>query len=210
MGRYEYKYQIDRETYLRIRPMLATIMERDPFSNQAGRYLVDSIYFDTPDLEFLRQKIEGDYQHIKIRLRSYGDRHSGGPCFWEAKLKWNHWQKKFRSPAASADLSQASIKDCPLLPELTTKLSLEPQCSVTYWREAYVAPGLRLNFDYDLTVARERQDRPVPIISSEQLIFELKANDNELPEWLQNVIAKEGLVQTSFSKYVYGLSRLGF
>lgn len=70
-NRYEIKYLLDEFRVPDLRAALAARMGSDPFSPQGG-YPVTSLYYDTEDLRFYWEKIEGLRFRRKLRMRLYG------------------------------------------------------------------------------------------------------------------------------------------
>ncbi|MEU3120556.1 VTC domain-containing protein, partial [Streptomyces albidoflavus] len=71
-NRFELKYLVPVEQAAQIRDELAERMERDAHS-PVGGYGVWSLYYDTPQLRFYWEKIEGLKFRRKLRIRHYGD-----------------------------------------------------------------------------------------------------------------------------------------
>ncbi len=72
-NRYEIKYFVDEmKVPPELRAELAARMETDPFSPHGG-YPVTSLYYDTADLRFYWEKIEGLKFRRKLRMRLYGN-----------------------------------------------------------------------------------------------------------------------------------------
>ena len=65
---FELKFTIDGRNVTAVRRWLSSICRPDPLF---PRGVVNSIYFDTPELHHLREKINSDYLKTKVRLRWY-------------------------------------------------------------------------------------------------------------------------------------------
>lgn len=65
---YELKFAIDDRQATTVRGWLRSICPQDP---AFPRGIVNSIYYDTPALQHLHEKINSDYFKTKIRLRWY-------------------------------------------------------------------------------------------------------------------------------------------
>lgn len=70
-NRYELKYLLDWPTYFRIKRELQVLFKKDPAAGKQGKYDVISLYYDTPSLAFFWDKIEGEEERVKVRLRTY-------------------------------------------------------------------------------------------------------------------------------------------
>lgn len=74
-SRFELKYRIHYQDYLKIRNALQIYMNRDKYTRAArGRgYLLRSLYYDTDDYASYHEKMDGNNQRIKLRIRSYSE-----------------------------------------------------------------------------------------------------------------------------------------
>ena len=144
--RHEWKHPISPGDLLVLRRRLRLMARPDGHGSQ-GRYLVRSLYFDTPSDRALREKLDGVNRREKFRIRTYNGDSSlihlekksklGGLCAKESAaltaeevrlLIGGHWDW----------MPQDSR---PLLQELYTKMRtqrLRPKTIVDYTREAYV------------------------------------------------------------------------
>ena len=68
--RHEWKHEISLGDRLAIRQRLSAIARPDSHA-QNGRYLIRSLYFDTPGDKALREKVDGVSRREKFRLRYY-------------------------------------------------------------------------------------------------------------------------------------------
>ena len=71
-NRFELKYLVPRSQLEAIREELTGRMEPDPHAGPSG-YGVWSVYYDTAQLRFYREKIEGLKFRRKLRIRRYGE-----------------------------------------------------------------------------------------------------------------------------------------
>lgn len=73
--RFEYKYRLPVDQYLRVRNCIAPYMEIDDYTARAPemKYLVRSVYYDSIFLNAFNEKVDGDSDRIKFRIRSYAD-----------------------------------------------------------------------------------------------------------------------------------------
>ena len=68
--RHEWKHAITYQDLLILRQRLGVIAQPDPHA-QGGRYLVRSLYFDTPEDRALLEKLNGVSRREKFRIRLY-------------------------------------------------------------------------------------------------------------------------------------------
>jgi hypothetical protein len=178
---------------------------------------VSSIYFDTYDWRFLREKIDSDYHKTKVRVRWYSDIENlnCAPCsFVEAKFRTGACREKTRiqTNAAGAWLSQVDLND-PALSRLPERLrALNPSLPfplravlvVAYRRLRFVEPtsGLRISVDFDIAAPRVncQAARRSGTFRLRQAVLEVKGEAGELPDALKP-ITEMGLRRGSFSKY---------
>ena len=72
-SRYEYKFKIPLDLIDDVRKFILPYTKFDPYLEKHGnqRYTVRSIYFDTPELDFYYEKIDGVKIRKKLRVRTY-------------------------------------------------------------------------------------------------------------------------------------------
>lgn len=70
--RHELKYEISPHDAFVLSQRLGMLFPRDGHAGPDGRYVVRSLYFDTPFDDALREKSEGFTARAKWRLRTYG------------------------------------------------------------------------------------------------------------------------------------------
>ncbi len=227
MARNEYKFilNIAQYEYLRARfNMLFT-----PDSHDRGQfrgYPIMSAYYDTSDLKFFYQKINGEFYHTKIRLRIYGPSLlEPGKGFIEAKLKSNDLQNKIRIaiPYRRKLLDPKSwyyIEDKQMDELLSYCQDLYHVCNVYYERLAYEwkSPSnvrVRLNFDSNILALPKNQLCVVNdslshqrVIAEDQVILEVKVDGVELPDLIKRELKAADVSLERFSKYAESLIRI--
>ena len=77
MNRFEVKYLVATKQVADLVDEMAGYLTPDPHSDPAQGYRVFSIYWDTPDLGFFWEKIEGVKYRRKLRFRRYDDSGDG-------------------------------------------------------------------------------------------------------------------------------------
>jgi len=198
-----------------VRGWLASRCEPDPEYPAAQ---VSSIYFDTPDWRFLRDKDDSDFLKSKVRLRWYGDaagrRTTGGP-FLEVKRKIGSRRDKRRAGIAlDADWLAHSRLDDPVYLGVSDWLSemgepaprpLRPALEIRYRRTRYLhrPSGARLCVDSEIEVPRVNPRalaQPARARACATAVLELKSGDTNLPAGLRPAL-DFGCRKASFSKY---------
>ena len=230
-NRYEIKYLLDEFKVPALREELTRHMGSDPYSPHGG-YPVTSLYYDTADLRFYWEKIEGLRFRRKLRMRLYGAPSActdDTPVQIEIKQRVNRVTQKRRTelPYATAVqwLDHRKEIDCdasqkPFVNEVTTlveNLDLRPIVTTGYLREAFVGRdadlGLRVTIDHkvhgrdrDFHFASGAQNRF--IIPPKLAIVEVKANER-VPYWITDLLARVDMSVIRVSKYCQSVQAFG-
>ncbi|HUG06716.1 MAG TPA: polyphosphate polymerase domain-containing protein [Candidatus Limnocylindria bacterium] len=222
-NRYEFKYLADQRTVAAFRAGLGSRVDRDRHGAR-GFYQVWSRYYDTADLSFYWQKIDGIRFRRKLRVRHYGepDLITGETPVWvEIKQRLNRVTQKRRVllPYAEAlrlcagqdpgTLIGHDVRVAEEIVGFVSTLALRPITVVGYVREALLGRdedgGLRITIDsrlrgrdrdLDLHAAAENR----LLVNPEVSVIELKVNER-VPYWLTEHIALHGLRLVRLSKY---------
>ena len=232
--RYEYKYFVPGDQLPKLREMIRPFCDLDSHARglPLNRYQVRSIYFDTPELDYYIEKVEGLKHRKKLRLRGYND---GGPestVFLEIKRKYEEPIRKYRTPLTFSTaktllceggeidkLVQNSVNH-PLAQENARRFffhlhqaHLQPVVLVVYDREAWLGkwdPSIRITFDQNLrslafpAIGGLFSDQHLRPAFRDVFILEVKFN-RYLPAWIKPIIGILGLKRESASKYVISM-----
>ena len=228
-NRYEIKYLLDAGRLADVQAALKDYLHLDANGSHDGGYYVHSIYFDSPDMRFLREKFEGDLTRVKPRIRTYRSSLDGPPAgiFLELKGRYNRIVEKRRCPI-DRSLAKLLLTETPVHPNgwsakhavlgeflyMSHRFQLAPAVSVLYHRTAFFGaywPNLRITFDRlvlcsPATGLEAPSEDFVQTIPCSQTVMELKYND-KLPLTLLRRINSLGLQQRSFSKYAVSVQR---
>ncbi|KAB8194622.1 VTC domain-containing protein [Nonomuraea phyllanthi] len=230
-NRYEIKYLVDTAEAAELREEIGQRLDPDRHSGDRG-YGIWSVYYDTRQLRFYWEKIEGLKFRRKLRVRHYGDRFAvedGTPVFVEIKQRVNRVTQKRRvrlpyrdalrlcdgrrmvehEPAQRAFLEEVL--------DLVLRLDLRAVAMTGYIRHAYVGRdadvGLRVTFDHrvrgrdrDLHLGADAQNRL--IVPARKTIVEVKANER-VPYWLTDLTARRNLQVVRVSKYCQSVEAHG-
>lgn len=221
--RHEWKHELSLSDRIAIRQRLRAIARLDEYA-EGGRYMVRSLYFDTPADKALREKIDGVNRREKFRIRYY-DR-DAALIHLEKKSKLNGLGTKAVAELSAVeaqaivdgDLSWMRSSGEELVRELYHKMraqGLRPRTIVDYTREPFVyAPGnVRVTLDYDIRTGLRCTDflnpNCVTIPAGEPVtILEVKW-DAFLPGIIRDAVQLEGRRTAAFSKYaqcrIYGV-----
>jgi SPX domain protein involved in polyphosphate accumulation len=193
-----------------------------------NKYTVRSIYFDTPELDFYYEKMDGIKIRKKLRVRTYNEMNDF--AFLEIKRKFVNSVAKERSKLPfmvierlinTPDESVIEYPENDHNSRLVSgkfvynllKKGLLPVVLVVYEREAYI--GLkddreRMTIDTDVRAIAEpdlgdilNSKNFIPTIKDKG-ILELKFDDM-MPQWMKNLVTEFDLKKQSISKYCLGI-----
>ena len=220
--RHETKVAINAADSMAIRQRLRAIASPDPHA-QDGRYLIRSLYFDTPSDRALREKLDSVNKREKFRIRMYDN----DPSFiqLEKKSKLNGLGTKHKANLSAEEVRRIIEGDVgwmlesgrPLVQELYSKMlsqGLRPKTIVQYVREPFVyAPGnVRVTLDSDLRTgiySTDFLDPDCPLIPAGDAptLMEVKWDDF-LPGIIKDAVQLGARRGAAFSKYaacrIYG------
>ncbi|QHC19901.1 VTC domain-containing protein [Streptomyces sp. GF20] len=231
-NRFELKYLVPVEQAAQIRDELAERMERDAHS-PVGGYGVWSLYYDTPQLRFYWEKIEGLKFRRKLRIRHYGDLDGvtdASPVCVEIKQRVNRVTQKrritlpygvARQLCDGRELVPHSVRERAFVEEvleLIVRLNLRPAAITGYQREALVGrdadTGLRVTLDRRVR-GRDRDfhfGTRTPenrfTIPPHLAVMEIKVNERT-PYWITDLAARRNLNLVRVSKYVQSIEAFG-
>ncbi len=233
--RHELKFPLPVALVDEIRSRVESHVEPDPNAAGDGRavYTVRSIYFDTEDLRFYFEKIDGRRTRRKLRIRTYGSKASATNAFLEIKRKLDRTSFKERArvpvaavsailssrwpdPPDAAALDRVGERERRVIEKFRYNMDvceLRPSVLVTYDREPYVATRgdmARVTFDMNLrSLIRPGPDdlfseRPLREFHSGGFVLELKF-DEFMPRWMADLMSAFNLRSRAFSKYCHGI-----
>lgn len=221
--RFEYKYRLTYQQYYRIRNAIVLYMKKDRYTIAAssGRYLVRSLYFDSYNLKNYEEKVNGDRDRVKLRIRTYSakpDKNINLRTELKARKgmiveKYNSWvslpdYQAFMSSWHWSDQSDAVLAEFERYILLKNQ---QPKIIVEYDREGYAArrgEEVRVTFDHKVRSANAKTLFPeMPFFRKHYpgyIVFEVKCIKVQ-PPWLRELVMQHGLRITTNSKYVQGL-----
>jgi hypothetical protein len=214
----ELKFAVPIERADHVRHWLESLCRPDAQHPDAD---VWTIYYDTPALASLDEKLNSDYLKMKVRVRWYSPPGgvARGPAFIEIKRRVGNRREKTRLvlPMSAAELAGRALDDkvFAALPRLLAPTgtvldaSWQPMLALRYRRRRYVEvmSGARISFDTDIRATAlnhrylvARAEGPLRIA-----VVEVKGLSDVLPARLRPLIAL-GIRKQSLSKYaVLGL-----
>ncbi|MBE5878263.1 MAG: polyphosphate polymerase domain-containing protein [Lachnospiraceae bacterium] len=212
--RYELKYMLTLEQKQRIVEVMNNYMALDKY----GRTTIRNIYFDTDNFRLIRRSIEKPAYKEKLRIRSYTKTDADSPVFVELKKKYKSVVYKRRlsmeqDKAFSWVAGDKSIEDKSQISQeidyfLTYYKDLKPKVFLSYEREAYYAldgGDFRVTFDDNILcrqddLSLEAEIGGTPILEDDKVLMEIKCSGG-IPLWMTEVLSREQIYKTSFSKY---------
>ncbi|MDE6762333.1 MAG: polyphosphate polymerase domain-containing protein [Oscillospiraceae bacterium] len=218
--RHEYKHYISIPDFITLSGKISFVVSPDGHMKN-GSYFVRSLYFDDPQDKALREKLDGNCDREKFRIRFYDM--NDGFIRLEKKSKRSGLCMKRSAPLTRKMVDRLLVGDYaflaeendPLLTELYAKMSgglLRPKLTVDYERKAYVFPAgnVRVTFDYNIrsdeNIAALFDPAPaafnVPSACS-AVIMEIKY-DEFLPQFIADILQLDGRQTGAFSKYAAG------
>lgn len=214
LSRFEYKFVLNLADYHRMKRQIQLLAKPDAHARLGGRYPVFTRYFDSPRYDYYFQKIDGEFHHIKVRLRSYDTKLNFPRSHLEAKIKYRDEQIKVKVP-----YGQDGTPEMKFIDQITADLDLSASCHIYYEREAYQFTHqgrlLRLNFDHLISALWPHEfQMSSDLLNSRtfsdggSVLMEVKLPTPEWPELLRKMLSELSVKKLSFSKYAWGIGFL--
>ncbi len=220
--RLEIKYLVSTTQRSKLYALWSKHLIKAEHTDSYGCYPVLSQYFDSPLLQFYKDKYDGSPKRRKVRLRAYDSTFGAGPVFIEIKHRYG--EKVWKTRKALGEEKH----ECLISPRvaggifatLADRYQLRPSARVYYTRQAFnaidtVLGNVRVTFDTSV-IGLFPEDRICEdilydchryLIPEHTAILEVKA-DACLPAWFHEGIRKVGLSAKSISKYVLAVDKL--
>lgn len=219
--RHELKFFINEMQYRVLSRQLDQVLQRDPNGDENNEYHIRSLYFDTIFNTAYFDKMDGDQNRDKYRIRIYNMKDD--VIKLECKTKVGSLISK-RSLDIPRDLCEQIIACDPtgleqtrygllsdVFREMTTNL-LRPVVIVDYVREAYLHPAeeVRITFDKQLRTGMHSVDlfnphiATVPPFDNNEIILEVKFN-RVMPPYIRNLLSFycPNALSSAISKYTW-------
>jgi hypothetical protein len=230
LSRYECKYFAAPPLVDALRAHLRPFVRPDAFAagHEDHRYLVSSLYLDSPDLRLYRTTVEGIKTRFKLRIRRYAE-DGTAPAFLEIKQRLSDIVIKRRTsvdgehatalldglvasmprhggPVAAEDSVEGAFR------AYATLLDARPSARIRYLREAYestAGEGVRITFDtlveHAIAADGDANGRATwhrtPV---EGVIVEVKFTE-AFPSWVASLVTTFQLQRQSIPKYVLSM-----
>jgi hypothetical protein len=226
--RSELKFVLHHSTKRMLLERWRRYLVRAPFTDENAVTPILSQYYDSPELKYYWEKLEGIAVRNKVRLRVYGpDFRAGQTAFLEIKHRYNDSVRKYRQLIEDFTplwLDPAVWKfDHPRMQSefltLKERDRLRASAQVYYQREAYegaVESDIRVTFDTNMIGMHpgERltsdllRNRSRHLMPETLAILEVKSTKG-IPAWVHEGIVALELKQQTIPKYITAVEMLG-
>ncbi len=224
-NRFELKYLISYDTAQKLQEDLKKYVIPDSYSKKDnGLYTLSSLYYDTDDYRFYREKVDWLKYRRKLRIRQYEMEEwlkDDSIVFVEIKQRVDRVTQKRRVPMTYKQAlefcnewvippyerrDEATIFE---LYQFIKQNNLKPSCITSYMRNAYFWTDydtwLRVTFDTNIRYRKKNlnlADKEIWefMISPDKVIMEVKANER-VPYRLTEMIAWYNFRLIRVSKY---------
>ena len=212
--RHELKYILSKEQKEHILKSIEPYMKLDEY----GRTTIQNIYFDTENYRLIRRSIEKPDYKEKLRVRHYVNKNTGNKVFVEIKKKYEKIVYKRRLSLHEEDAMQwlTGKSPCEVDSQIGREIDyflqyyggLKPALFLSYEREAYYSQDgsdFRITFDENVRCRQERimfqsDAGGIFVLDEDKVLMEIKCSGG-MPMWMAEILSKEKIYKTSFSKY---------
>ena len=214
--RHELKYIISYEDMLSIREKLNKVLTID--RNESG-YMVRSLYFDGINDNDYYDKLGGDIDRKKIRLRIYEP--NAEKVKLELKAKYDIHQLKKSLVINRKDAEELIKENYDILLNYNSDVAYEiylilrenlykPKIVIEYNRIAYItSTTTRITFDFDIRESTNIDDffneniNYYDLTTKKDIVLEVKF-DRFLEPYISNILSSSKAISQSVSKYLIG------
>ena len=214
--RHEYKYVISYEEMLKLRKTLNTLIDIDRDYNG---YMIRSLYFDSINDDDYFDKLDGEINRKKIRLRIYEV--NSKKVKLEIKAKYDIHQLKESLVISKDDAIKLIKEEYEVLlnydDDVAKKIYIilkeglyKPKVIIEYERIAYVtSTSTRITIDYDIkksddvTKFFDKDVNYIDVTDKKDVVLEVKFN-RFLEPYIADILASYQSRFQSVSKYVMG------
>ncbi len=214
--RYELKYMLTKDQKEIILEAIDPYMKLDDY----GRTTIRNIYYDTDNYRLIRDSIEKPLYKEKLRVRSYEQATPDSKVFVELKKKYDHVVYKRRISLPESDASKwlggKKIEIKPKKAQIASEIeyfmsfyeNLHPAVFLSYEREAFFTrekSDFRVTFDDNILSRGTDLSLTCPpwgdkLLDDDKVLMEVKCSGG-IPLWMVEVLSREKIYKTSFSKY---------
>lgn len=214
--RHELKYIVSYEDMLNIREKLNKVLTID--RNESG-YMVRSLYFDGINDNDYYDKLGGEIDRKKIRLRIYEP--NADKVKLELKSKYDTHQLKKSLVINKKDAEELIKENYSILLNYNSEVAKEiylilrenlykPKIIIEYNRIAYItSTTTRITFDFDIKESTNIEDffneniNYYDLTNKKDIVLEVKF-DRFLEPYISNILSSCKTTSQSVSKYIIG------
>ncbi len=216
VSRREMKYPVNFAQYASLSELLQNMLIEDKNNGMEG-YKVRSLYFDTHINTDFYQKLDGDEERKKIRIRTYDC--DAQNMKLELKRKQGDYQKKTSVLISREDANQIIKRNYDVLLKYDSSAveeiynimkvnCLRPVVMIEYKRKAYIHPINKIRLTLDSEIFSSEMDYDIfskkpaffPVNDEYYSVLEVKY-DGFLFGWIEEMLRNYGLNRESYSKY---------
>ncbi|WP_223701248.1 polyphosphate polymerase domain-containing protein [Sutcliffiella deserti] len=220
--RYELKYLIPNEVYLKLAEAILPYTRFDSFGEE-GKYNIVSLYFDSPNNDIYYETRNKLFFRQKLRLRVYDKVTRTDSAFFEIKQKYKNVVNKRRTKISLQDAYRYLDQEGSSLPtnlaisnpqimnevhSFRNLYKLKPEVVVSYDRQAFQGiydDDLRITFDFNLTCRSqdlhiENGSYGTHFVEPGLVILEVKVT-HSVPLWLSRLLSDLECPRKSVSKF---------
>ena len=209
--RFECKYLITKEEALDLEKYICNYIPKDAYPNCT----IQSLYYDTPTYQLIRNSIEKPFYKEKLRIRTYTIPSKDTDVFLELKKKSDKIVFKRRVIMKYQEALDYFNTDSQLEGQIGKEINyfksfyknLQPSFLIIYDRNAYcdTVTDLRITFDFNIRFRTDNlslSNEPVGelILDEDKVLMEIKTCMG-YPKWLNDYLSSHQMYKTSFSKY---------
>ncbi|KMT22222.1 polyphosphate polymerase domain-containing protein [Clostridium cylindrosporum] len=216
VSRREMKYFITLEDYYYFKSVFPVFFNKDLHSIDEG-YRVRSVYFDSINNLDYHDKIEGEQNRKKIRIRVYNPNDNKAKL--EVKYKFNLNQRKETLIISREHAKRLINGEYDVLLNYSDGIALKiyaimvsdiykPVSTLEYKREAFYKDeyGIRVTLDTEISHSETEFDifskdlNMIPTLDINRPLLEVKY-EKYLYKWFQDILSSRDCVNSSISKY---------
>jgi len=209
--RFECKYLITKSEAKELEKLVSENIPRDEYPNCT----IQSLYYDTPTYQLIRNSIEKPFYKEKIRIRTYKIPNKDNEVFVELKKKVNKIVYKggiiMKYQEAIDYFNNETLLEGQIGKEINYFKSfyknLQPSFLIIYDRNAYCdsEKDLRITFDFNIrfrtdNLSLSNEPSGELILDEDKVLMEIKTCMG-YPKWLCDYLSGHQIYKTSFSKY---------
>lgn len=212
--RYELKYLLTPSQKEKVIEAISPYMKLDKY----GRTTIRNLYYDTDTYLLIRRSIEKPAYKEKLRVRSYDKARENSRVFVELKKKYKQvvYKRRVSLPYSEALLWLSGEKHTDKNTQISREIdyfleyygTMHPRVFLSYEREAYYSvdsSDFRVTFDENVLCRQDNlslceEAYGERILPEGQVLMEIKCSGG-IPLWLTEVLSREKIYKTSFSKY---------